>query len=318
MRIMRNKRKKLVSICVPVLNEEQNIEKFYIEINSVSKRLKNRFDFEFIFTDNRSSDATWEKIKRIQKNDSRIRGYRFSKNIGFQQSIYYNFMQAKGDAIVQIDADLQDPPIVLSKFLDGWVEGYKVVVGVRRTRSENIVQSYLRKIGYSGISRISRFRITKNAGDFRLIDREVVELLRQSKNPDPYLRGAIAGFAYPEKGVIYDRRPRISGSSKISFFSAIKLGLNGVINYSNLLLRASQVTFIFSLILSLSGITLYTFYRLIEPNSNFPPGFTTIVLLVLISLTINSLFFAVCIKYIQNIHQVVTKNEPIVVLEKIG
>lgn len=313
----KHKKKKLVSICVPVLNEEQNIESLYLELSSLSNKVKHEFDFEFIFTDNRSSDLTWEKIKRIQKNDPRIHGYKFSKNIGFQQSIYFNYMQAKGDAIVQIDADLQDPPVIILEFLAGWVEGYKVVVGVRRGRSESGYLNNLRKIGYAVISRISRFRITENAGDFRLIDREVVELLRQSQNPEPYLRGAIAGFAYPEKEIIYDRKARMVGQSKISFLSTVKLGLKGVINYSNFLLKASQVTFMFSLLLSLSGITLYAISRILTKNSNYPPGFTTVVLLILLSLTINSLFFAVCIKYVQAIHHVITRNEPIVVLEKI-
>jgi glycosyltransferase involved in cell wall biosynthesis len=310
-------RKKLVSVCIPVLNEEQNIESLYSELNLLARKAQNNFDFEFIFTDNRSTDLTWEKIRKIQKHDKRIRAYRFTKNIGFQQSIYFNYMKAKGDAVVQIDADLQDPPIVILDFLAGWVEGFKVVVGIRQKRSENRFINHFRKIGYTFLSRTARFRITENAGDFRLIDREVVEILRQSQNPEPYLRGAIAGLAYPEKKVIYDRKPRNAGESKIGFISVLKLGFEGLINYSNLLLKVSQVTFMFSLFLSTCGIVLYSYTKVFSKSSYLPPGFTSIIMLIFILLTTNSLFFAICIKYLQSIHNVVTRNEPIVVLDKI-
>jgi len=310
-------KKNLISVCVPVLNEEHNIEVLYSELQSVANKANNKFNFEFIFTDNNSNDSTWEIIKRIRKSDSRVRGYRFTKNIGFQQSIYFNYMQAKGDAIVQIDADLQDPPDVILDFIKGWTEGFKVVVGVRRNRKENIFLSKFRKFGYSFLSRTARFKITENAGDFRLIDRDVVEILRQSHNPEPYLRGAIAGMGFPEKEIVYDRKLRNAGESKIGFISLIKLGFEGLINYSNFLLRISQFTFILSFTLSILGITLYGFTRIFNNGPYLPPGLTSIIILILISLAANSLFFVVCIKYLQSIHRVITNNESIIVLDKI-
>jgi dolichol-phosphate mannosyltransferase len=164
---------------------------------------------------------------------------------------------------------------------------------------------------------MARFRITENAGDFRLIDREVVEILRQSQNPNPYLRGAIAGIGFPEKQVFYDRKVRKYGESKFGFRDVIKLGLDGVINYSSFLLRISQITLIFSLALSLAGIIVYAVAKIFNETDILPPGITSIIILILLSITINSLFFAVCIKYLDNIHLAVTKNEPIVVLDKI-
>lgn len=310
-------KKNLISVCVPVLNEEHNIEVLYSELQSVANKANNKFNFEFIFTDNNSNDSTWEIIKRIRKSDSRVRGYRFTKNIGFQQSIYFNYMQAKGDAIVQIDADLQDPPDVILDFIKGWTEGFKVVVGVRRKRKENIFLNKFRKFGYSFLSRTARFKITENAGDFRLIDREVVEILRQSHNPEPYLRGAIAGMGFPEKEIVYDRKLRNAGESKIGFISLIKLGFEGLINYSNFLLRISQFTFILSFTLSILGITLYGFTRVFNNGPYLPPGLTSIIILILTSLAANSLFFVVCIKYLQSIHRVITNNESIIVLDKI-
>jgi dolichol-phosphate mannosyltransferase len=300
-----------------VLNEEKNIEKLYSELKSLAKKVDNNYIFEFIFTDNKSTDSTWEIIKKIGKYDSRVRGYQFTKNIGFQQSIYFNYMQAKGDAVVQIDADLQDPPNVILDFLIGWAEGFKVVVGVRRNRKEKILLNKFREFGYSFLSKAARFRITENAGDFRLIDREVIEILRQTQNPEPYLRGAIAGMSFPEKEVIYDRKIRNAGESKIGFISLIKLGFEGLINYSNFLLRVSQFTFVLSFILSILGIISYGFTKIFTKAPYLPPGLTSIIVLILISISANSLFFVVCIKYLQSIHTVVTKNESIIVLDKI-
>ena len=309
--------RKLISICVPVLNEELNIELLYFALNELAQKVEKKYDFEFLFTDNKSSDASWDVIKILRKKDSRIRGYQFTKNIGFQQSIYFNYMQAHGDAVVQIDADLQDSPSVILDFLKEWDKGFKVVVGVRRNRKENWFETKFRKIGYAFISRMARFRITENAGDFRLIDREVVEILRQSQNPNPYLRGAIAGIGFPEKQVFYDRKNRENGESKFGLKAVLKLGFEGLINYSNFLLRVSQFVLILSLVLSLVGVFAYIVTKVSNETTVLPPGLTSTIVLIFISITINALFFAVCIKYLDNIYRVVTKNEPVVVLDRI-
>ncbi len=312
-----SKKKKLISICIPVLNEEQNIQSFYAELKSISTKLNTKFKFEFIFTDNNSTDSTWNLIKQIQLGDSRVRGYKFTRNIGFQQSIYFNYMQAQGDAIVQIDADLQDPPSVIVDFLEGWVAGYKVVVGIRRNRPENFLLSRFRRYGYSFLSRTARFKITQNAGDFRLIDREVIEILRKSKNPQPYLRGAIAGLGFPEKEVVYDRQIRKAGKSKIGLFALIKLGFSSIVNYSNLLSRFAATVFGVSFFLSLLGMINFYISKITSKPGYLPPGFTTLAILLFVSIAINSLFFAIIIHYLQRIHSISTNDEPIVVLEEI-
>jgi dolichol-phosphate mannosyltransferase len=310
------KNKPLISICIPVLNEEKNIKKLYSELCAVSKTREREFKFEFVFTDNNSTDKTWTIIKELSKNDSRIRGFRFPKNIGFQRSIFYGYMQARGKAIIQIDADLQDPPITILEFLSGWKEGYKVVVGIRRGRRENLFIRSFRKLGYIVIARFARFEITKDAGDFRLIDREVVEILRASNNPQPYLRGAVSAIGFPEKKIVYDRQERKQGDSKIGFKTLVKLGFSGLINYSNLLSKLALLVFTISLLLSVIGIFLNLKAKFISNSNDIPPGFTTVVILLFISITINSLFFAIIIHYLQRIHSVVTNEEQVVVIER--
>jgi dolichol-phosphate mannosyltransferase len=116
MRVKKNTRR-LISICIPVLNEELNIEKLYEELVFVAKKVSKKYEFEFIFTDNDSSDQTWSKIKGIGTIDSRIKGFKFAKNIGFQQSVLFGYMQAGGSAAIQIDADLQDPFSLIGKLI---------------------------------------------------------------------------------------------------------------------------------------------------------------------------------------------------------
>src|SRR5262249_17720641 len=139
---------------------------------------------------------------------------------------------ARGDAAVEIDADLQDPPELISEFLRLWEAGYKVVYGVRARRHEGHVITGLRTLAYRVIQTVSENPVPINAGDFRLIDRIIIEHLRNQTDVNPYLRGAIAALGYPQIGVQYDRQPRLEGYSKFPILKLIKLGVDGVTNQS--------------------------------------------------------------------------------------
>jgi len=309
--------KSLISICVPVLNEELNIEKLYRELAFIAEKASVKYKFEFIFTDNDSEDQTWTKIKEIGKHDSRIKGFRFAKNIGFQQSVLFGYMQARGSAAIQIDADLQDPPEVILDFLKGWEQGFKVVVGVRQDRPENFILMTFRRFGYYFISKVSDFRITQNAGDFRLIDREVIEVLRKSKNPNPYLRGAIAKIGLPEKSIFYTRNQRKLGASKFGIKSILSLGLSGIINYSSILQKFALMIFGTTTLLSLAGIVILVYSKFTFDSMIFPRGFASIAILILSTITINSLLFAIVLHYLQKLHSILIKDDYITVLDKI-
>src|ERR1700759_320441 len=131
--------RKLISICVPVYNEEDNVRPLYERVRAVMAPLEDRYDYEILFTDNRSEDRTFERLAALALEDPRVRAIRFSKNFGFQRSILANYMHARGDAIMQIDADLQDPPELLESFFEEWKSGYQVVYGIRRKRPEGVL-----------------------------------------------------------------------------------------------------------------------------------------------------------------------------------
>ena len=245
--------KKLISICVPVLNEESNIKLLYEQLTKVINDEKDKYNFEIIFTDNHSTDNTWELIKAISIKDSMVKGLRFSRNFGFQRSILFNYQNSKGDAVVQIDADLQDPPHIIQDFLRKWEDGFLVVYGVRKTRKENVLLTSFRKFGYWLIDFLSDHPIPRNAGDFRLMDRLVLEELLKFKDYSPYIRGSISWLGFKQIGVDYNRQARSRGKSKFSLFQLTKLGLDGLFNNSIVPLRFGVLIGIISIIISILG-----------------------------------------------------------------
>ena len=223
--------KRLVTISIPVLNEADNIAPLMKRLRAVAEA-HHRYDFEFLFTDNASSDATFERLAEEARADSRVRVIRFTRNFGFQTSILTNYLNARGDAAIQIDADLQDPPELLGEFLAAWEQGYKVVYGIRRSRRENPLLNSIRKLFYRVLARLSNVDLPVDAGDFRLIDRVVIEDLRRVKDENPYIRGVIAHLGYRQTGIPYDRAERQRGTSKFRLLSLIRLGIDGVCGQS--------------------------------------------------------------------------------------
>jgi dolichol-phosphate mannosyltransferase len=289
------------------MNEEKNIEPLYERLVDVTESLENEYLFEFVFSDNNSEDGTWILLSQLAKSDNRIRGVRFTKNIGFQESILANLSLASGDAMVQIDADLQDPPELLVQFLQEWSNGFKVVYGIRHSRNEKSWLVALRKFGYRFIGRISDGEIPNDAGDFRLIDKEVRDKLTQSRTPKPYIRGMIANLDFPSIGIPYSRKERIAEKSKFPLRKVFHLGLDGILNHSSWPLRFSALAgaFILSCTFFLSGY--YLFLKLFNPA--LPQGLASIHILVLLGIGLNSFFLGIVGDYLNKIY-VILRNEP--------
>lgn len=308
-------RRPLISICIPVLNEESNLVELYRELKSLAYKEQKRCRFEFIFTDNNSSDKTWEKLLELSKTDNRIRGFRFSNNIGFQNSIRHGYLSARGHAVVQLDADLQDPPALISEFISKWQEGYKVVSGLRVRRAESFFLNSFRNLGYRLINLLSESNIKRNVGDFRLIDREVVELIRNVKTSSPYLRGIISQFNYPEILIEYSRRIRSKGKSKFGFIKLIKIGVVGLLNHTNVLFKLSFTISTLTLI-SVLSLTLYLIWARISTGAD-PSGHAGISFLVLANLSVTCLLLGIVGSYITKIYNLLSGEQKYVILEQI-
>ena len=169
--------KKLISVVTPTYNEEENVELVYNEIKTVFENLK-EYDYEHIFIDNASKDRTISILKEIAKNDKNVKIIVNARNFGHIRSPFYGLLQTRGDAVIIIAADLQDPPSMIPKFIEKWVEGYKVVVGIKNQSEETPLMFAIRKLYYNIIEKLSEVDQIKNFTGFGLYDQRIIEIIR--------------------------------------------------------------------------------------------------------------------------------------------
>lgn len=307
--------RKLISICVPVYNEEDNVGPLCERVRTVMQKLEDRYDYEVLFTDNRSEDRTFERLASLALEDRRVRVIRFSRNFGFQRSILANYTNARGDAAIQLDCDLQDPPELIAEFLRRWEEGYEVVYGIRGNRpQENALIFRMRRLFYRLIDALSEDPLPHDAGDFRLIDRRVIEELRHVRDQQPYLRGLIAAMGFRQIGVPYDRAARQRGSSKFGFWRLVGLALDGILHHSTVPLRlATAIGFV------MCGVAFFgALYFLIARSfgADWPEGWASLSVLVLFSIGLNALLLGIIGEYIGRIFKNV-KPMPLVIIDDV-
>ncbi|MCA9257240.1 MAG: hypothetical protein KDA33_16455, partial [Phycisphaerales bacterium] len=221
---------------------------------------------------------------------------------------------AAGDAVVQLDVDLEDPPEMITTFIEKWESGYQVVYGVRLTRQESWLMSSVRKVFYALIDSLSEDELPRHAGDFRLVDRRIVDELRKLNDSSPYLRGNIAAMGFRQIGVPYHRNARAAGVSKFNMGSNLALALDGILNHSIIPLRfATLVGLISVLVATILGVT-YLVARIVF-GAPWPAGFATIVLLLLVSIGLQSLCLGIIGEYIGRIFRQ-GKQQPITIIER--
>jgi len=303
----------LITISIPVFNESLNLDALYGRLCKVAERMADRCTLEFLFTDNHSVDETWEKLQDLAGRDNRVRAIRFSKNYGFQRSILANYLHARGDAVMQIDADLQDPPEMLESFFEQWARGHQVVYGVRRKRVEGRLINGFRRVGYWFIDAVSEYPIPRDVGDFRLIDRKVIDALLKIRTPSPYLRGMIAGLGFSQVGIPYDRDARVAGESKFGMSRLIRLGLTAVFNHSTVPLRIASLAGALMLGISGLGTLYYIVLRLFHPE--LPQGMASIHILVLFGIGLQSLLLGIIGEYLLRIY-LLMRQEPVAIVEQ--
>jgi dolichol-phosphate mannosyltransferase len=289
--------KPLVSLVIPVFNEEDNVMPFYNDVRRVIDPLADQYEFEFVFTDNHSTDKTPDLLRELAHTDSRIRAYRFSRNFGYQRSILTAYLKCRGDAAIQLDCDLQDPTDLIVEFLKLWQQGYDVVYGTRVSRLESWKWSLARKVFYRLVDFLSEDPIPNDAGDFRLISRRIIEELRRIDDTRPYLRGTIATLGFNQLGIDYNRGARARGKTKFSIYDNVMLALDGIVNHSVVPLRVATYVGIGISFLTLIAIAGYL-VAYFTTGFRAPAGFTTTTILILGSLSINAMLLGILGEYI--------------------
>lgn len=307
-------RKPLISIVVPVYNEEANIHRAY---EAICGELGPRQDllFEIVFTDNHSTDSTFSVLKDLAKSDPKVKVIRFARNFGFNRSILTGYRFARGEAAIQIDCDLEDPPQLFHEFIRLWQEGHDVVVGVRARREEHPLRTRARSAYYRLLASISETPHEMNAGDFRLVDRSVLDQLKVIDDAQPYMRGLISELAQNQAAVPYARTSRREfGQSKFPLRQLVKLGLEGVFAHSTLPLKLATYTGLTIALVTALVSAAFLIGRLLHPEQ-WPVGYAMTALLILFGISINALFLGVIGEYIGRIyHQV--RRRPTVIVER--
>lgn len=306
----------MISVVVPVYNEEENIERCIAAVEAVFEPLSDRYRYEIVFTDNHSTDDTFGIIRRCAAARPTIRAVRFSRNFGYQNSILTGYSTCAGDAAIQLDVDLEDPPELIPEFLKYWEEGYKVVYGIRKSRHEGWMKTLLRKMFYRIINRLSADYLPPDAGDFRLLDRIVIDQLPSFAGSSPYLRGTIASLGFRQKGIEYDRSPRVAGVSKFNFFSNLSLAFDGIVSQSLLPLRFASV---FGLLVGAIAILFAVSYAVLRLRGELPmpPGFATLIVVMLLGISFNALFLGVIGEYLGRVLTEARKTPHVAIEERI-
>ncbi|CAG7659189.1 glycosyltransferase family 2 protein [Paenibacillus allorhizosphaerae] len=306
--------KGVISIVVPVYNEELNIRPMYERICNTFDKCD--YDFEIIYVDNCSKDNTVMEIRKLNELDARVMGITMARNFGSSQpSTMAGIHYANGNAVVIIDGDIQDPPELILEFIKKWEEGYEVVYGVRTKRKGSI----LRRIGYKMFYRIfkkmSYIEMPLDAGDFGLIDRIVVDEIKKLKENEIFFRGIRSWIGYKQIGVEYIRDDRNLGNTSIPFFANFKWAKMGIYNFSYKPLEWISTLSLILTMVSLLGIVYYIVLHFIYPET--PYGFSTIIVLILFLGAIQLLSLSIIGEYIARIFNEVKGRPRYIVRELI-
>jgi dolichol-phosphate mannosyltransferase len=240
---------KLVSIVVPVYNEGQGIAEFHARASSAMKAVPG-IDYELVYVDDGSKDASYSVLRDLSRGDSHVRVIKLSRNFGHQIAITAGLDHAHGDAVVFIDADLQDPPELIAELVRKWNEGFDVVYARRsRRKGETRMKLATAAIFYRLLRSMTSIDIPPDVGDFRLISRRVADTLRQMREKDRFVRGLVSWVGFPQTSVMFERDERFAGETKYPYRKMIKFALDGITSFSNAPLRLATWLGYFSSVL---------------------------------------------------------------------
>lgn len=300
----------LISVVTGCYNEEGNVDELVARIRAQFDQLPG-YDYEHILIDNASTDATVERIKALAREDKRIRLIVNARNFGHVRSPTHAILQARGDAVIGMASDLQEPPELIPEFIRHWEAGYRIVAGVKPRSQDTLVMKCLRGIYYRTIGRISETRLIPNFTGFGLYDRSVIEIIRKIDDPYPYFRGLIADIGLPHAEVPFTQVRRKRGISKNNFYTLYDLAMLGITSHSKVPLRlATMGGFTLAALSLLASIGYLVFKLMFWDQVSF--GMAPILIGGFFFASIQLFFIGLLGEYIAAIHTQVL-NRPLVV-----
>ncbi len=223
---------KCISIVIPVYNEQETLFALYSQLQQVTEKIAVKYEWEIIFVNDGSKDDSWSIIRDFTKQNSRIKGISFSRNFGHQMALAAGYDAAKGDAIVTLDADLQDPPNLILEMLTKWDAGFYIVYARRTARNDGWLKDTVAHFYYKLLHAIAEIKIPRNVGDFRLIDKKVLHAISSSQEPTRYWRGLVAWTGFTHTFVDFNRQERQAGNPSYTWAKSFKLGFDGLTGFS--------------------------------------------------------------------------------------
>ena len=299
---------KKISIIIPAYNEEESLPFLYEKLNKLMSDME-QYEFEILFVNDGSKDKTIELIKKYRENDKRYCYVDFSRNFGKEIAMIAGLDYATGDAVIFIDADLQDPPELIPELVKYWEEGYDDVYARRRSREgETFVKKFTSKMYYKILQKMTRIEIQKDTGDFRLLDRRCVNALKKLRESQRNTKSMFSWIGYNKKEVLYDRDARIAGKTKWNYMKLIDLALDGITSFTTSPLKLAtwiaiptfMMLFIYSIYVIAKCFVMHTFVQ----------AFQAIILLILFFSGIQILLFGIVGEYLGRIFME-TKNRPL-------
>lgn len=309
---------KLISIIVPVYNEEKSVSLVYNALLGVMKGLSSGYDFEIIFINDGSTDQSGQSIEALTKTDRRIKYIEFSRNFGKERATSAGIHHAKGDAAIMIDADMQHPPKLIPEFIKKWEKGADIVIGVReRDKNEGFVRKYGALCFYKTINAIGETKIIPNATDFRLIDKKVINEFKQFTERNRMTRGLLDWMGFKKDYITFRAEERISGSARYSTLKLIKLALSTIVSHSLFPLKFAGYLGIFIIFTSgpLGLFMLIDKYLINDPFGLNFTGTAALAVVILFMMGIVLSCLGLMALYIANIHNEVT-NRPLYIIRK--
>ena len=305
--------KKLISVLIPAYNEEEVLDMLMERLGKLAAD-QPKYSWEFMFVNDGSRDRTLEIIKQYAERDTRVSYINLSRNFGKEAAMIAGFDHVRGDAVVNIDADLQDPPELIPQMIKYWEDGYDDVFARRRSRAgESFVKKLTSQVYYKVLQRSTRIPIQIDTGDFRLLDRRCIDALKQFRESERYTKGMFSWIGYKKKEILYDRDPRAAGTTKWNYGKLVNLAIDGITSFTTAPLRVSTyVGFIVSVV-----AFVYILYLLIRPLFGVPTGggYSSTMAAILFLGGVQLLSLGIIGEYIGRIFNE-TKNRPLYFVEE--